>query len=69
MTLLTRLDATATRISDLRNTLRAEMRRRDQMICEAIYLGETYKTVSKASHRSIGTVAEIVGRGAPDDDE
>lgn len=71
MSLLQRLDQTAGRIADLRKTIKAEMLRRDRLICEAIDTGETYKNTAKAARRSIGTVAEIVGRGAPEvaDDE
>lgn len=63
--LLQRLAASRDRIADLRKALRAEMDRRDSLICEAIGLGEKYKPVSINSGRSIGTVAAIVGRGDP----
>lgn len=64
-TLLTRLAASRDRIADLRKALRAEMDRRDSLICEAIDTRHTYSTVSTHSGRSIGTVAAIVGRGDP----
>ncbi|MFB7518394.1 hypothetical protein [Streptomyces sp. NPDC056144] len=64
MSVLIRLEASAARIADMRKSLRAEMDRRDALICDAIEEGTTYKKVSKAARRSIGTVAAIVGRGA-----
>lgn len=64
-TLLKRLAASRDRIADLRKALRAEMDRRDSLICEAIDTRHTYSKVSVHSGRSIGTVAAIVGRGDP----
>ncbi|MFD9242740.1 hypothetical protein ACFV0D_12570 [Streptomyces sp. NPDC059556] len=64
MSVLDRLDKSAERIADLRKALRAEMDRRDGLICDAIEEGRTYKAVSTAARRSIGTVAAIVGNGA-----
>lgn len=63
--LLDRLSASAARIADLRKEIRSEMDRRDSLICEAIEGRERYVKVARASRRSIGTVAAIVGRGDP----
>lgn len=63
--LLDRLAGCRDRIADHRKALRAEMDRRDSLICEAIDRGERYRVVSRHSGRSIGTVAAIVGRGDP----
>ncbi|MFE7413146.1 hypothetical protein [Streptomyces laurentii] len=68
MSTLKRLEASAERISDLRKALKAEMKRRNGLIRQAMDEGETYKVTSTAARRSIGTVAEVVGRG-PDEDE
>lgn len=67
--LLERIEASAVRIADLRKSLRAEMDRRDSLICEAIDTRHKYAHVSRASKRAIGTVAAIVGRGDPLDPE
>jgi hypothetical protein len=63
--LLQRLAASRDRIADYRKALKAEMARRDSLICEAIGRREKYKTVAQHAGRSIGTVAAIVGAGDP----
>lgn len=60
--LMQRLRVSADRIADLRQELRAEMDRRDQMIREGLDTAHTYQTVARHARRSIGTCASIAAK-------